>query len=184
MRGRLSRIDLLVPDDAIAEDRSACCRPALRVERPSRRNERVEKMLRAFRVNLFALAGVALLVGMFLVYNTVLISILRRRKDVGVLEDARRLAATDLRRLPRRRAALRRRSARSLGIALGNALASAILALIGRTINALYVTSRPEAIALTPGDHRARRRGRRSLLSLLSALAAVDRSGAACGRTR
>jgi putative ABC transport system permease protein len=43
-------------------------------------------MLRAFRVNLFALAGVALLVGMFLVYNTVLISILRRRKDVGVLK--------------------------------------------------------------------------------------------------
>ena len=53
------------------------------LERPSRRNERVEKMLRAFRVNLFALGGVALLVGMFLVYNTVLISILRRRKDVG-----------------------------------------------------------------------------------------------------
>ena len=60
--------------------------PATRIERPSRRNERVEKMLRAFRVNLFALAGVALLVGMFLVYNTVLISILRRRQDVGVLK--------------------------------------------------------------------------------------------------
>ena len=60
--------------------------PGTRIERPSRRNERVEKMLRAFRVNLFALAGVALLVGMFLVYNTVLISILRRRKDVGVLK--------------------------------------------------------------------------------------------------
>ena len=43
-------------------------------------------MLRAFRVNLFALAGVALLVGMFLVYNTVLISILRRRSDAGVLK--------------------------------------------------------------------------------------------------
>ena len=86
MTGRLTRIDLLVPDDrVIAGDRGVLPGNA-RLERPSRRNERVEKMLRAFRVNLFALAGVALLVGMFLVYNTVLISILRRRKDVGVLK--------------------------------------------------------------------------------------------------
>ncbi len=56
------------------------------MERPSQRNDRIEKMLRAFRVNLFALAGVALLVGMFLVYNTVLISILRRRRDVGIVK--------------------------------------------------------------------------------------------------
>jgi putative ABC transport system permease protein len=81
MRGRLTRIDLLLPEGVKVN------LPAgLRMERPSRRNERVSKMLRAFRVNLFALAGVALLVGMFLVYNTVLISILRRRKDVGVLK--------------------------------------------------------------------------------------------------
>ena len=83
--GKLSRVDLMLPDE-----RAACQKlrlpPGTRIERPSRRNERVEKMLRAFRVNLFALAGVALLVGMFLVYNTVLISILRRRKDVGVLK--------------------------------------------------------------------------------------------------
>src|SRR5207253_8552058 len=39
----------------------------------------------------------------------------------------------------------------ALGIALGNALAFGILKLIGRTINSLYVTSAPEAIALTPG---------------------------------
>src|SRR5205085_3525059 len=38
----------------------------------------------------------------------------------------------------------------ALGIALGAALATAILGLIGRTINALYVTSRPESIAMTP----------------------------------
>ncbi|HEX3107697.1 MAG TPA: ABC transporter permease, partial [Thermoanaerobaculia bacterium] len=84
--GRLSRVDLLVPDDAIAKRIARVLPPSTRIERPSRRNERVENMLRAFRVNLFALAGVALLVGMFLVYNTVLISILRRRRDVGILK--------------------------------------------------------------------------------------------------
>jgi ABC-type lipoprotein release transport system permease subunit len=87
LAGKLSRIDLLVPEEREQRVLSRIALPpGARVERPSRRNERVEKMLRAFRVNLFALAGVALLVGMFLVYNTVLISILRRRRDVGVLK--------------------------------------------------------------------------------------------------
>jgi putative ABC transport system permease protein len=150
MPGRLSRIDLLVPDESIARRIARVLPPSIRVERPSRRNERVENMLRAFRVNLFALAGVALLVGMFLVYNTVLISILRRRRDVGILKT---LGAA-----PRQifgaflfEGLLFGAIGSVVGIALGNALATVILALIGRTVNALYVTSRPEAIALTPG---------------------------------
>jgi len=149
MQGRLSRVDLLLPNDALLKNVGRVLQPGQRVERPSRRNERVSKMLRAFRVNLFALAGVALLVGMFLVYNTVLISILRRRKDVGVLKT---LGAA-----PRQiflafaaEGLLFGVVGAVLGIAMGNAIAFGILKLIGRTINALYVTSRPEAIALTP----------------------------------
>ncbi|HEV8431999.1 MAG TPA: FtsX-like permease family protein [Thermoanaerobaculia bacterium] len=149
MFGRLSRVDLLLPDDAIAKQIARVLPPSTRIERPSRRNERVENMLRAFRVNLFALAGVALLVGMFLVYNTVLISILRRRRDVGILKT---LGAS-----PRQifgaflyEGLLFGAIGSVLGIALGDALAAGILSLIGRTVNALYVTSRPEAIALTP----------------------------------
>src|SRR5712692_9718098 len=107
-------------------------------------------MLRAFRVNLFALAGVALLVGMFLVYNTVLISILRRRRDVGILKTLgvapRQIFAAFL-----AEGLLFGVIGTAIGIALGDGLAFGILRLIGRTVNSLYVTSRPEAIALTPG---------------------------------
>ena len=151
MNGRLSRIDLIVPnDDAASLDAIRRIVPAAaRLERPSRRNERVEKMLRAFRVNLFALAGVALLVGMFLVYNTVLISILRRRKDVGIFKtlgvSPRQIFAAFL-----GEGLVFGAAGSLLGIALGNALAYGILSLIGRTINALYVTSAPERIELTP----------------------------------
>jgi putative ABC transport system permease protein len=147
MRGQLTRIDLLLPNETIAA--RVKLPPATRIERPSRRNERVEKMLRAFRVNLFALAGVALLVGMFLVYNTVLISILRRRRDVGILKT---IGAA-----PRQiffaflgEGLLFGVIGAALGIALGDGLARAILGLVGRTINSLYVTSQPEAVALTP----------------------------------
>jgi putative ABC transport system permease protein len=148
MQGRLTRIDLLIPEN-LATAVTKQLPPGTRLERPSRRNERVDKMLRAFRLNLFALAGVALLVGMFLVYNTVLISILRRRRDVGVLKtlgvSPRQIFAAFL-----GEGLLFGLIGSILGIALGDVIAEGILGLVGRTINALYVTSQPEAVTLTP----------------------------------
>ncbi len=144
MEGKLSRIDLMLPEGA-----KVSLPAGVRMERPTRRNERVEKMLRAFRVNLFALAGVALLVGMFLVYNTVLISILRRRKDVGVLKTVgtapRQIFGAFL-----LEGLLFGIAGSALGILLGKLMASAILRTVGRTINTLYVSTEPEAVTLTP----------------------------------
>jgi putative ABC transport system permease protein len=148
MTGKLSRVDLIA-NESLAPAIAKLLPSGVRIERPSRRGERVEKMLRAFRVNLFALAGVALLVGMFLVYNTVLISILRRRKDVGVLKTVgaspQQIFSAFL-----GEGLLFGLAGSALGIALGFALATAILGLIGRTINSLYVTSSPQSISLTP----------------------------------
>jgi len=148
LTGKLSRVDLLLPDERMVS--RIQLPPGARIERPSRRNERVEKMLLAFRVNLFALAGVALLVGMFLVYNTVLISILRRRKDVGILKTVgtapRQIFGAFL-----FEGLLFGIAGSALGVLLGHLLASAILRAVGRTINALYVTTEPEAVVLTPG---------------------------------
>ncbi|HYM59497.1 MAG TPA: FtsX-like permease family protein [Thermoanaerobaculia bacterium] len=152
LTGKLTRIDLLVPDasaDELLREVRRVIPAGARVERPSQRNERVAKMLRAFRINLFALAGVALLVGMFLVYNTVLISILRRRRDVGIFKtlgvSPRQIFLAFL-----SEGLVFGLIGSAAGIALGDALASAILRLIGRTINSLYVTSSPEAIVLKP----------------------------------
>jgi putative ABC transport system permease protein len=169
MMGKLSRVDLLIPEDREQRVLSQIeLPPGARIERPSRRNERVEKMLRAFRVNLFALAGVALLVGMFLVYNTVLISILRRRRDVGVLKTVgtapRQIFSAFL-----AEGLVFGLAGSVLGIALGYGLANAILRAVGRTINTLYVTSQPEAIVLTPGTV-AIGIAVGTILSLLSAL--------------
>jgi putative ABC transport system permease protein len=149
MAGHLTRIDLLVPNDNLAERVKSLLPLGTRIERPSRRNERVEKMLRAFRVNLFALAGVALLVGMFLVYNTVLISILRRRREVGIMKT--------IGSAPRQiffaflgEGLLFGAAGSLIGIVLGYGMARAILQLVGRTINSLYITSQPEAVVLSP----------------------------------
>ena len=55
------------------------------VERPQRRGEQVEQILKAFHFNLAALSHIALIVGLFLIYNTVSISVITRREEIGIL---------------------------------------------------------------------------------------------------
>src|SRR5262249_60981034 len=49
------------------------------------RAETVDQMTRAFRLNLTALSLLALVVGMFLIYNTMTFSIVQRRELFGML---------------------------------------------------------------------------------------------------
>jgi putative ABC transport system permease protein len=87
--GRLDRIEVRLYNHAnmdIAEGTIGQRLPAgLEVARPSRRGRQVEKMLQAFHFNLAALSYIALLVGLFLIYNTVSISVISRREEIGTM---------------------------------------------------------------------------------------------------
>ena len=86
--GRVSRVDILAPTvelDAIEANLQQTLPNALKVQRPKQRNAQSAKMLRAFQVNLTALSFISLLVGAFLIYNTMTISVVRRRPDIGTL---------------------------------------------------------------------------------------------------
>ena len=78
--GRVDRLDVLLPDGA--DPRAAVdaigtrLPPGLVAQRPGRRGEQVETMLAAFHTNLTALSWIALIVGLFLVYNTVTTSVI------------------------------------------------------------------------------------------------------------
>lgn len=58
------------------------------VERPGKRQERQEHLLRSFKLALVVGAGVALIVGMFLIYHTLSISVAQRRSEIGILRAA------------------------------------------------------------------------------------------------
>lgn len=150
LEGRLSRIDLILPEpvpERISSFLASRLPAGSRLERPSRRNERVDRMLRAFRVNLYGLAAVALLVGVFLVYNTVLVSILRRRRDIGVVRTVGVSARQILFVFIGEGVAFGLIGS-ALGILLGWAMARGALDLVGRTVNQLYVTTAPSEIEL------------------------------------
>ncbi len=87
--GFLDRLDIkLKPEFSIerAEAEITDRLPAgLKLARPSSSYNQVEKMIAAFHFNLSALGSIALLVGLFLIYNTISISVISRRQEVGTL---------------------------------------------------------------------------------------------------
>ncbi|NDB94844.1 MAG: FtsX-like permease family protein [Verrucomicrobia bacterium] len=93
--GQIDRIEALLRPDASGKitavrssllERLAPNLPAhARAGSPERRGQEVEKMLGAFQLNLTALSLIALVVGMFLVTNTVAANVARRRAELGLL---------------------------------------------------------------------------------------------------
>ena len=142
--GRVDRVEVQLFDAAAIDDveRAVAARlpPGLRVQRPAQRGRQVERMLAAFHFNLTALSWIALIVGLFLVYNTVATAVIARRAEIGVL---RALGA------PRRlvlglflgEAAVLAALGAVLGAPAGWGLARAAVRLTAATVNTLYVTS-------------------------------------------
>ncbi len=86
--GRINRLDVIAPKDSLnsVQHRLQQVIPGyLSVQRPTRNSEQVERMLRAFQTNLMSLSFIALLVSMFLIYNTMSIAVIRRRPEIGTL---------------------------------------------------------------------------------------------------
>src|SRR5581483_8392277 len=120
------------------------------VRRPGARSEENQRMLRAFRWNLRVLSYISLVVGAFLIYNTIAVSVVRRRPEIGILRALGANRGTVF-RLFLGEALLLGAAGSILGVLLGRALAEAVVGLIAETVNSLYVTSRPAPIHLTAG---------------------------------
>ncbi len=106
-------------------------------------------MIAAFDVNLTALSLLALIFGMFLIYNAVTFSVVQRR---GLLGRLRALGVTrgQLLRLILSEAAWIGAAGAVLGLGLGVVLARGLVRLVTRTINDLYFTVSVEGVALEP----------------------------------
>ena len=155
MQGRLSRIDLILP---LPETSSAANVAAeseggsklqqninylessiagVAVTDAERQNNSLTQMTEAFHTNLLAMSLLALLVGAFLIYNTVTLSVIQRRQTFG------QLRAIGLQRHELFRSILTETLAFAVigtlaGILIGYMLGSVLLTLVTRTINDLY----------------------------------------------
>jgi putative ABC transport system permease protein len=150
--GSLDRIDLVVDPSRLATVEravAAAIPPGARVIRPKTRTDEIARMLQSFRLNLAALAYVALLVGMYLIYNTVAISVVQRRPEIGTV---RALGATRgaVFRTFVGEGALVGIVGSACGLGLGAALATLSVAAVSSTVDILYVASHADRVAYDP----------------------------------
>jgi putative ABC transport system permease protein len=129
--------------------------------------ESIREMTQAFSINLKALGLLSLLVGMFLIYNTMTFLVMQRRHLIGSL---RLLGVTrrQVFRLVIGEAFLLAIIGASMGIALGIALGQGLLVLISGTINAIYFRIDTASLMITPFQL-----GKAVLLGLGATLVAV-----------
>lgn len=150
--GTLSAILLLVEPEAI-DDVTRAIRavvPAdVEVGPPARRSGQVESMLGAFQLNLTALSMVSILVGAFLIYNSVSASVVRRQHEIGMLRalgTSRGLVAG----IFVLEGAVSGALGSVLGVVLALPLASALTAPVAETVSSLYIATSIERLFLSP----------------------------------
>jgi putative ABC transport system permease protein len=150
--GKLDRIDLKVDEadrPAVIGRLRPLVPPSVRIGRPESRTQQVENMVRAFQLNLTALSCIALFVAAFLILNSISMSVVRRRREIGVLRSLgvtrRQVLALFL-----AEAGFCGVAGSALGLLLGVALARAALGSVSQTITALYVVVQARTLYLSP----------------------------------
>jgi putative ABC transport system permease protein len=151
--GRLDSISLRLTKGSDGKKIAANLRTRLpadvTVAAPAQRSEQVGKMLAGFELNLQAMSLISLLVGMFLIYNTIEASVIRRRPEIGIL---RSLGVTraEIRALFLGEAAVLGALGIAIGLAAGYLLARALVGTVAETISSLYVLVNVQQVVVAP----------------------------------
>jgi len=179
--GRLSSIEVLADNfqtDASAADRFAADIPTLIKIRKAlppdamlistdSQAEAMRDMTRAFSINLKAMGLLSLLVGMFLIYNTMTFLVMQRRQLIGSLRSIG-VTRRQVFALIIGEALLLAAVGTLTGIVLGIALGQGLLYLISGTINAIYFRIDAASLMITPLQL-----GKGALLGIIATVLAV-----------
>jgi putative ABC transport system permease protein len=106
------------------------------------------RMLAAFRWNLRLLSYVSLVVGSFLIYNTISVSVVRRRAEIGIVRALGASRGAILTAFVGEAACFGITGA-LIGLPLGRFMATGAVKLMASTVESLYVSSRPGPIELS-----------------------------------
>lgn len=149
MVGRLSHIDLILPSQADPQPILDRLPVNARLQQAALRNQTLNQMTAAFELNLSALSLLALIVGMFLIYNTISFSVVQRRPVLGTL---RCLGVTrrEIFGLVLGEALVLSALGAVIGLGLGVILGRGLVGLVTQTINDLYFTLTVQSVSLSP----------------------------------
>ena len=143
LHGKIDRIDLIVNDE---QDFRSRWEKGFLIQSNRQRKETLGAMLGAFRLNLEALSLLALFVGVFLIYNTAMFTVVSRTREVGILRSLgarqREIVAAFLSQI-----LLFGLVGGIMGGTAGYFLSYFLTSVIGSTISSLYFFLRPSPLA-------------------------------------
>lgn len=150
--GRLTHVDLIIDEDR-ADSLTAAIEAVLpagaRLVPAGARADTLQGMLRAFDLNLTALSLLALVFGMFLIYNAMTFSVVRRRELLGALR-AIGVTRLEIIGLVGGEALVTGVIGTSLGLVIGVVLGRGLVGLVTQTINDLYFVLSVQSLSLPP----------------------------------
>ena len=157
MAGRLSRIDLILETDEIEAVQSALPAGVALVD--VKADNALDQVIAAFEINLQAMSLLALVVALFLIYNTVTFSVVQRRNVIGIM---RSLGTTKAQIFAfiLAEALMLGVIGTVLGLALGIIFGRGAVTLVSQTISDLYFAVNVRGISVESGtlsqscDHR------------------------------
>jgi len=143
LQGYIDQVDLILSDESGFSSRWG---KGFLIQSARQRSETFSGMLQAFRLNLEALSLLALFVGVFLIYNTAMFTVVSRRRDTGIL---RSLGANRIEILAAflSEILILGMIGGALGGLIGYFLTRFLTGLIGSSISNLYFFLRPEPVA-------------------------------------
>lgn len=156
--GKLDRVEFLIEPGPRADERRAELQTLLEklgrngerwtVAEPGARRDTAESMTRAFRLNLTILSLIALLVGLYLIFQALDGAVVRRRPEIAIL---RSLGVEEraIRRVWLWESALLGLAGGAFGLLLGWAGAQVAVRAVGQTVNALYYATTVASAHLT-----------------------------------
>ncbi len=145
--GTLDRIDAVLDADADVRALTAALPPGLSLRSTSQQAGALGQLIQSYRLNLSALSLMASFVAVFIVYNSMLISVQQRATSLGIL---RCLGASrrQLGGLYVAEAMLYAAAGGAAGVVGGWGLAHVLLSYVSTTINDLYTSVRPAPVHL------------------------------------
>lgn len=153
LQGRLTSIQIELDDPLHAEawipKLQKLVPPDVTVAPPARRGAETEAMLAAFQLNLTALSLVSMVVGVFLIYNSLSATVVRHRVEIGILR-ANGTTRVEISALFLGDGILCGLLGSVVGLVLAGPLAHLLAAPVGQTVSSLYALVSLGHLSLTP----------------------------------
>jgi putative ABC transport system permease protein len=151
-KGRIDRVDVSLRQgeelENVRKSIAAALPSGYMVDTPAGRTRQVETMISKFQNGFNLISYLAIFVGMYLIYNAVSISVVHRRREVGILR-ALGCSRKEIILLFLGETLVISVVASALGVGLGLLLADSLVASFGKVISDTYIRTSVEGIHVT-----------------------------------